>query len=183
MDAAYAEYADAPDYASGLELARSTPNTVMLRTFSKLFGLAALRLGWMTAAPAIVDVVNRVRGPFNVSLPAQAAGIAALADLEHQERARAHNARWLRWLADEIRALGLVVHPSLGNFLLIDFPDEPGQDAKAAQAFLEAEGVIPREMGAYGLPRSLRVSVGLEEENRRLVEALAAFRGQRAAVA
>ena len=92
IDAAYAEYATAADYDSGLELARGTPNTVMMRTFSKLYGLAALRLGWMTAAPGIVDVMNRVRGPFNVSLPAQAAGMAALEDVEHAERARSHNA-------------------------------------------------------------------------------------------
>lgn len=180
IDAAYAEYAEAPDYASGLELARTTPNTVMLRTFSKLFGLAALRLGWMTAAPTIVDVVNRVRGPFNVSLPAQAAGVAALEDVEHQERARAHNRTWLPWITAELRQLGLNVHPSLGNFVLIDFPDEPGRDAAAANAHLEAEGIIPREMKAYGLERSLRISVGLENENRRLVAALADFVAGRA---
>jgi histidinol-phosphate aminotransferase len=182
VDAAYAEYATAADYASGLELARRTPNTVMLRTFSKLFGLGSLRLGWMTAAPAIVDVMNRVRGPFNVSQPAQAAGIAALEDVEHQERARAHNATWLPWLTRELTALGLRVHPSLGNFVLVDFPPEPGRDAAAANAFLEAEGIIPRMMGAYGLPDSLRITVGLEEENRRVVAALAGFlQGQVAA--
>ena len=176
IDAAYAEYAArAPDYASGLELARATPNTVMLRTFSKLFGLAALRLGWMTAAPGIVDVMGRVRGPFNVSLPAQAAGVAALEDVEHQEAARAHNDRWLPWLAAELRGLGLAVHPSLGNFLLVDFPEGAGRDAAAANAFLEAEGIVPRQLAAYGLPRSLRISVGLDDENRRVAAALAAF--------
>jgi histidinol-phosphate aminotransferase len=180
IDAAYAEYANAPDYASGLELARDTPNTVTLRTFSKLFGLAALRLGWMTASPAIVDVMHRVRGPFNVSAPALAAGVAALEDLEHQERARAHNATWLPWLTREIQALGLTVHPSLGNFVLIEFPDQPGRNAPAANAFLEAEGIIPRMMGAYGLPSCLRLSIGLEAENRRVVEALAAFMAGRA---
>ena len=175
VDAAYAEYATAPDYASGLELARDTANTVMLRTFSKLYGLAALRLGWLVAAPGIVDVMNRVRGPFNVSSSAQAAGIAALEDLEHQEQARRHNETWLPWLTREISALGLRVHPSIGNFILIDFPAEPGRGADDAAAFLEAESIIPRQMGAYGLPHCLRVSVGLEEENRRLVTALAAF--------
>jgi histidinol-phosphate aminotransferase len=180
VDAAYAEYATAPDYASGLELAQATPNTVSLRTFSKLFGLAALRLGWMVASPAIVDVVNRVRGPFNVGSPALAAGVAALEDLDHQERARAHNAHWLPWLTREAQALGLTVHPSLGNFVLIDFPREPGRTADEAAVFLEAEGVIPRQMGAYGLPNSLRLSIGLEEENRRVVEALASFLSRRA---
>ena len=95
IDAAYAEFVSAPDYSDGQELALAHPNVVMARTFSKLFGLAALRLGWMLGGEAVVDVINRIRGPFNVGQPAQAAGIAALDDLEHQERARAHTARWL----------------------------------------------------------------------------------------
>jgi histidinol-phosphate aminotransferase len=175
IDAAYAEYAEAADYESGLELAGSTPNTVAMRTFSKLYGLAALRLGWMTAASGIVDVMNRVRGPFNVSFPAQAAGVAALADEEHAEKARAHNRTWLPWLEREFAALGLRTYPSLGNFLLVEFPSGSGRNAAAANAYLEAEGVIPRQMGAYGLPDCLRISIGLAEENRRLVEALAGF--------
>ncbi len=175
VDAAYAEYAEAADYDSGLELAGATPNTVALRTFSKLYGLAALRLGWLTAGPAIADVMNRVRGPFNVSLPAQAAGVAALADEAHAARARAHNRTWLPWLAQELAALGLRAHPSLGNFLLVEFPPGSARNAAAANAYLEAEGVIPRQMGAYGLPDCLRISIGLEEENRRVVEILRAF--------
>ena len=175
VDAAYAEYAEAEDYDSGLELAASSPNTVMLRTFSKLYGLAALRLGWLTAAPGMVDVLNRVRGPFNVSLPAQAAGVAALADETHAEAARVHNRTWLPWVSRELATLGLHVHPSLGNFVLVEFPKGAGRDAAAANAYLEAEGVIPRQMGAYGLPDCLRISIGLEPENRRLVAALAGF--------
>lgn len=175
IDAAYAEYAEATDYDSGLELAGSTPNTVAMRTFSKLYGLAALRLGWMTAAPGIVDVMNRVRGPFNVSLAAQAAGVAALADEDHADKARAHNRAWLPWLERELTALGLRTYPSLGNFLLVEFPQGAGRNAAAANAYLEAEGVIPRQMGAYGLSDCLRISIGLEEENRRFVAALGAF--------
>jgi histidinol-phosphate aminotransferase len=176
VDAAYAEYVEADDYTSGIELARELPNVVMTRTFSKLHGLAALRVGWMTAGAEIVDVINRTRGPFNVALPSQAAAVAAIEDVGHQEAARAHNSRWLPWLAREIGALGLTVHPSAGNFLLIDFPVQEGRDAMAAAAFLEREGIIPRAMSGYGLPTALRISVGLEEENRRVVAALADFR-------
>jgi histidinol-phosphate aminotransferase len=172
IDAAYAEFVAAADYAAGQELARTHPYVVMTRTFSKLFGLAALRVGWMLAGPEVIDVVNRIRGPFNVSQAGQAAAVAALEDLDHQTAARAHNDRWLPWLTREIGALGLVVHPSVGNFVLVDFPDEPGRDAAAASTFLESRGIIPRAVGGYGLPRSLRITVGLEDENRKLVAAL-----------
>jgi histidinol-phosphate aminotransferase len=182
IDAAYAEFVDADDYDSGMELATTATNVVMTRTFSKLYGLAALRLGWLTGPAAVVDVINRLRGPFNVSLPAQEAGIAALDDVEHEGKARRHNAVWLPWLAAELGRLGLEVHPSVGNFVLVAFPAEPGRDAAAANAHLEADGLIPRQMGAYGLPHCLRISVGLEPENRALVASLARFvRGQAAA--
>ena len=179
VDAAYAEFVSAPDYSDGQELALAHPNVVMARTFSKLFGLAALRLGWMLGGEAVVDVVNRIRGPFNVGQPAQAAGIAALDDLEHQERARAHNDRWLPWLIEEIGRLGFKVWPSVGNFVLVDFGDAAAR--KAATAQLEGDGVIPRDMTAYGLASCLRITVGLEEENRRLVASLTGLAGRRRA--
>lgn len=179
VDAAYAEFVRAPDYGDGQELALAHPNVVMARTFSKLFGLAALRLGWMLGGEAVVDTVNRIRGPFNVGQPAQAAGIAALDDLEHQERARAHNDRWLPWLAQEIGRLGFKVWPSVGNFVLVDFGDAATQ--KAATAHLEQGGIIPRDMAAYGLPATSRITVGLEDENRRLVASLEGFAGRRRA--
>ncbi len=175
IDSAYAEFVGAEDYGSGLEMAERHDNVVVTRTFSKIHGLAALRLGWMVADPAVVDVINRIRGPFNVYQPAQEAGVAALLDVEHEQRSRRHNDRWLSWLKTEMEALGLVVHPSVANFLLVDFPHRPGRDAVAADAFLEAAGVIPRRMEAYGLPDSLRFTVGTEEENRRLVATLARF--------
>ena len=175
IDGAYAEFVDAEDYESGLALAQEAANVVATRTFSKLFGLAALRVGWLYGDPAVVDVVNRIRGPFNVATPAQAAAEAALADIDHQAAAKAHNDRWLPWLTAGIAASGLVVWPSVGNFFLVDFPDEPGRDATAAATWLEGRGLIPRMMAAYGLPGSLRISVGSEEENERLVAALADF--------
>ena len=175
VDAAYAEYVRRNDYPDGRDLVDRAQNVVMTRTFSKLFGLAALRLGWMYGPPRVIDVMNRVRGPFNVSAVAQEAGVAALADLDHQERSRAHNDRWLPWLADQIGDLGLTVHPSVANFLLIDFPLEEGRNAAAASASLEQRGILSRPMTAYGLPRSLRLSVGLEDENRAVVAALKEF--------
>lgn len=181
IDAAYAEFVEADDYDSGFGLASTAANVVMTRTFSKLYGLAALRLGWLLGPAPVVDVLNRLRGPFNVSLPAQEAGIAAIEDQGHEARARQHNATWLPWLAAEIARLGLTVHPSVGNFLLVAFPTEPGRDAVAANAHLEADGLIPRAMAAYGLPHCLRVSVGLEAENRALVASLERFMAGRAA--
>ncbi len=181
IDAAYAEYVEAEDYDSGLELARSRDDVVMTRTFSKIHGLAALRLGWMTAGKEIVDVMNRIRGPFNVSQPAQEAGIASVEDVEHERISRQHNRVWSAWLKREIEALGLVVHPSVANFLLVDFPRATGRDAQAAERHLEGDGILVRAMDAYGLPHSLRITVGREEENRRLVNSLARLLSEGAA--
>jgi histidinol-phosphate aminotransferase len=175
LDSAYAEYVGEADYDSGLALSLSAPNVVMTRTFSKIHGLAALRVGWMTASPQIVDVINRVRGPFNVAAPAQAAATAAIDDVDHQAAAKAHNDRWLGWLCQQLETIGLTVHPSVGNFLLIGFPDIPGHDAAAAAEFLEKNGVIPRAMASYQLPLCLRLTVGTEEENRKVVDLLRTF--------
>src|SRR5579872_7148786 len=123
LDAAYAEYVRRNDYESGIELVATNENVVMTRTFSKIHRLAALRLGWMFGPAGVVSAVNRVRGPFNVNTPAIAAGIEAIRDSEHQERAREHNTRWLAWVAEQIAKLGLQVTPSVANFLLIHFPD------------------------------------------------------------
>jgi histidinol-phosphate aminotransferase len=178
IDAAYAEYARSNDYSAGIELVDRAENVVVTRTFSKLFGLAALRLGWLYGPDAVVDVLHRLRGPFNVGTPAQVAGIAALEDLDHQERSRAHNERWLPWLAGALAEVGLTVHPSLANFALIEFEPEGPRSARAASAWLEQDGIIARPMAAYGLPHCLRLSVGLEAENRAVVESLGAFARQ-----
>jgi histidinol-phosphate aminotransferase len=178
IDAAYAEYARANDYSAGIELVERADNVVMTRTFSKLFGLAALRLGWLYGPAAVVDVLNRLRGPFNVGTPAQVAGIAALEDLGHQERSRAHNDRWLPWLARSLAGLGLTVHPSIANFVLIEFDPDGPRNAAAASAWLERDGIIARPMAAYGLPHCLRLSIGLEAENHAVVDSLGAFARQ-----
>jgi len=175
LDAAYAEYVRRNDYEAGIELVATSDNTVMCRTFSKIYGLAALRLGWMYGPAHVVDAVNRIRGPFNVNSAAIAAGIAAIEDTAHQDHAREHNTRWLAWLTDEIRKLGLEVTPSAANFVLIHFPQTKGKTAEDADKFLTARGLILRQVGAYKLPHALRMSVGTEEANRLVVEALGAF--------
>jgi histidinol-phosphate aminotransferase len=177
LDAAYAEYVQRNDYESGIELVATTDNVVMTRTFSKIYGLAALRLGWMYGPAHVVDAVNRIRGPFNVNAPAIAAGIAAIKDTAHVEHARAHNTQWLSWLTDEIGKLGLPVTPSAANFVLIHFPNTKGRTAKDADAFLTKRGLILRQVGTYKLPNALRMSVGTEEANRLVVQALKEFLG------
>jgi histidinol-phosphate aminotransferase len=172
LDAAYAEYVRRNDYESGIELVATSDNVAMTRTFSKIHGLAALRLGWMFGPPHVVAAINRIRGPFNVNGPAIAAGIAAIEDHAHQERAREHNDRWLAWLAQEFEKLGLTVTPSVANFLLIHFPETKGRTAKDADSFLTARGLILRQVGAYKLPNALRMSIGTEEANRLVVGAL-----------
>ncbi len=180
LDAAYAEYVRRNDYESGIELVATSGNVVMCRTFSKIHGLAALRLGWMYGPAHVVDAINRIRGPFNVNSAAMAAGIAAIEDSAHVEAARAHNERWLAWLSEEIRKLGLAVTPSVANFVLIHFPETKGLTADDANAFLLQRGLILRGVGAYHLPNALRMTVGTEEANRLVVEALAELTGRQA---
>ncbi len=178
LDAAYADYVSRNDYESGIELVATTENTVMTRTFSKIYGLAALRIGWMYGPAHIVDAVNRIRGPFNVGAPAMLAGVAALEDTEHYEMARAHTERWRTWLTDEVGKLGLKVTPSVANFILIHFPLDKGKTAEEADAFLTKRGLILRALKNYQLPHALRLTIGTEEANRLVVAALADFMRQ-----
>ena len=175
LDAAYAEYVRRNDYEAGMELVASSRNVVMTRTFSKIYGLAALRVGWCYAPKSIIETLERVRGPFNMNAPAIAAGAAAIRDRSHVDKAIVHNDRWLEWLTGELTALGLRVTPSVGNFLLVHFPDDPEKSAERADAFLTQRGLILRAMNGYGFPNALRLTVGLEESNRLLVDALRDF--------
>jgi histidinol-phosphate aminotransferase len=177
LDAAYAEYVRRNDYASGVELAAEAENVVMTRTFSKIFGLANLRIGWAYGPASVIDALNRTRGPFNVNGPALAAGAAALADRAHVEKAVAHNTRWIEWLTAEIGKLGLRVTPSIGNFLLVHFLDKSGKGAADADAFLRERGLVLRRVAGYGFPNALRMTVGTEEANRLFVAALKDFLG------
>ncbi len=175
IDAAYAEFVNRNDYEVGIKLVDNADNVVMLRTFSKIYALAGLRLGWAYCPPAITDVLNRVRGPFNVSTPAIAAGVAAVEDVESLQRARAHNDRWLPWFSERLAALGLPLTPSVANFVLPRFPDEPGRNAEAAFAFLQSRGILTRKMGGYGLPQYLRITIGTGEEMGKVAAVLGEF--------
>lgn len=183
IDAAYAEYVTQPDYSDGSELAERFSNAVMTRTFSKIFALGSLRLGWAYCPAAVADVLNRLRGPFNVSGAGQAAGVAALEDAEFLERSRALNEENRRHFSERLRALGLTVHPSVGNFVLVSFAALPADrnDAEAARLHLKARGVLVRQMGSYGLPDCLRVTIGLREQMDAVADALADFINVKAA--
>ena len=178
LDAAYAEYVKRNDYASGVELVSESKNVVMTRTFSKVYGLAALRIGWMYGPEAIVDALDRVRGPFNLNAAAIAAGAAAVRDRAFMENAVAHNAQWLEWTTGALEDLGLIVTPSVGNFVLIHFPRDETYSATAADAYLTARGYILRRVTGYGFPNALRMTIGSEAACRGVVEALGAFLGK-----
>jgi histidinol-phosphate aminotransferase len=175
IDAAYAEFVNRNDYEAGAALVDRAENVVMLRTFSKIYALAGLRLGWAYCPPAVADVLNRIRGPFNVSAAAIAAGVAAVEDAEAVARARAHNDRWQPWFSERLAALGLPLTPSVGNFVLPRFPEAPGRDAEAAFAFLQQHGILTRKMGGYGLPQHLRITIGTGEEMEKVAAVLREF--------
>jgi histidinol-phosphate aminotransferase len=173
LDGAYAEYVIANDYEAGFALVESSSNVVMTRTFSKIYGLAGVRIGWAYCPPAIADVLNRIRGPFNVSAPAIAAGTAAMQDVEFLDTAVQHNSKWLAWLTVEISKLGIEVTPSVANYVLMHFGS--AEKAEAADAYLTTQNIILRRVTAYGLPKALRLSVGTEEANRAVIAALTEF--------
>lgn len=160
LDAAYAEYLRLDDYKSGMELVSEFDNVLMTRTFSKAYGLAALRLGWAYGPAHVIETLNKVRGPFNVNAVAQAAGVAAIKDKEFVDRSVAHNEVELNRLVEGVRKLGLTAHDSVGNFILVRFPQTPGLTADDALAAFGAEGVSVRPMGPYKLPDCLRISIG-----------------------
>lgn len=178
LDAAYGEYVRRNDYESGIELAATTENVVMTRTFSKIYGLANLRLGWGFGPAHVIDAMNRIRGPFNVSGVAIAAGSAAVRDRAFVTESVEHNDTWLPWVSAELEKLGLSVTPSVGNFILVHFPDEDGKRATDADAYLLERGCVLRLVGNYGLPNAIRMTIGSEEANRTVVDLLKDFLAQ-----
>ncbi len=175
LDAAYSDFVSRNDYETGFELVSTTDNTVLTHTFSKIHGLASLRVGWMFGPEAIVDAVNRIRGPFNVSTPAMLAAAAAIADTAYIQTSKDHNERWRSWLIEEFGKLGLKTTPSVANFILVHFPTEAGKTAADADAFLTKRGLVLRAVTNYGLPNALRMTVGTEEANRLVIETLREF--------
>jgi histidinol-phosphate aminotransferase len=175
LDAAYSDYVSRNDYEMGLELVATTENTVMTHTFSKIHGLAALRVGWMFGPAHIIDALNRIRGPFNVSTPAMLAAVAAIEDSAHVQASKAHTEHWRNWLNEEVTKLGLKVTPSVANFVLIHFPLEKGKTATEADAFLTKRGLVLRALNNYRLPHALRMTIGTEEANRLVVDGLRDF--------
>lgn len=172
LDGAYAEYPVAGDYDDGLHFADELPNVVVTRSFSKIYGLAGMRIGWGYGPAPVIEVVNRLRTPFNTNAPALAAAAAAVADQEHVRMSREHTARWQQWMRDGLIKLGFKVLPSVTNFYLLDFEDMPGRTAAAAAAFLEANGVIPRPGSS---DRYLRITIGQEAENEAVLDIMARY--------
>lgn len=177
LDAAYAEFVEGDDYDGGISLVNRRGNVVMTRTFSKIYGLASLRVGWMYAPEHVLDVVHRIRGPYNVNGPAQAAAAAAMRDLDYTAWCRAETIRLRAQLTGDLAAAGVPCTPSEGNFVLARFGEAAETGAPTADAFLKSRGIIARRMEGYGLPGHLRISIGDEAACRAVAEAVAAFRG------
>jgi histidinol-phosphate aminotransferase len=174
IDGAYAEYVDMPDYTAGSELVEATPNTVMLRTFSKIHGLSSLRLGWAYCPAAISDILNRVRGPFNVSGASLAAGAEAVKDTDYTETVKLYNQNALNYTVKRLTDMGLHTYPSVANFVLVDFA-KAKKSSQATNQFLMEKGIIVRDVESYGLPTCLRISIGKDEENVAVCDAIEQF--------
>ncbi|MGJ8623187.1 MAG: histidinol-phosphate transaminase [Yoonia sp.] len=173
LDGAYAEFVDGFD--AGKALVEARENVFMSRTFSKIYGLGGMRIGWGYGPQAIIDVLNRIRGPFNLSTAALAAAEAAVRDTAHTEKCRIENARWRDWLANALAELGVPSDTSTANFILARFADEA--EATGCDAHLQSAGIIVRRVAGYGLPHCLRITVGDESACRRVAHAIGQFKG------
>ena len=168
LDEAYIEYVEGDEGLNGLDYLNQYPNLIVTRTFSKAYGLAALRVGYSISHPDVANVLNRVRQPFNVNSFALAGAVAALNDTDYLQRSREINQQGMNQLVNGFKALGLDYIPSAGNFITVHF-DQSGSELFEK---LLQQGVIVRPVGNYGMPNSLRVSIGLEAENQRFLDAL-----------
>jgi histidinol-phosphate aminotransferase len=175
LDGAYAEYVEGFDAGAGIVAGRD--NVVMTRTFSKIYGLGGLRVGWAYGPQEVIDALNRVRGPFNLSAPTLAAAEAAVRDRAWVQRCRSENARWRDWLAQRLAELGVPSDVATANFVLARFAD--AAEANFCDEHLRGEGIIVRRVAGYKLPHCLRITVGDEASCRRVAHAIAAFKSQR----
>lgn len=175
VDCAYLEYATDPSIGDPMSLAHAAENVIVTRTFSKMHGLAALRVGWGYAPLHMIDALERIRLPFNVSIPGMEAAVAALGDEDFVARSLALVERWRPWLAQQIGGLGLEVYPTQTNFVLVRCPDVPGRTAADAEAFLASRGVLVRGLANYNMAEFIRITVGQEAQNRAVAEGLAEF--------
>ncbi len=173
IDNAYAEYVDRKDFASGAKLVDEFENVVMTRTFSKIYGLSALRIGWAYCRPQIISVLQRIRTPFNTNGPALATATAAVLDTAHTRRVKEHNSNSLQRIRSELTQLGIEVIPSTTNFYLLRFDPQSGKSGSQAASFLQSRGIIPRPAG--GSDAFLRITVGLDHENDAVIEALTEY--------
>jgi histidinol-phosphate aminotransferase len=173
LDGAYAEYVEG--YDGGLSTVEARQNVVMTRTFSKIYGLGGLRIGWGYGPKAIIDVLNRIRGPFNLSTTQLEVAEAAVRDQDFVNRCRTENARMRHWLSVALAELGVPSDTSMANFVLARFASE--DEATACDAFLQGQGLIVRRVAGYKLPHCLRITVGDEASCRRVAHAVAQFKG------
>ena len=173
VDEAYAEYVTEADWETAFPLARDAENIVVTRTFSKIHGLGGLRIGFGYAPLKVAEAIDRIRLPFNVSVPGLEAATAALGDEAHQQASRELISTWKPRLTQALRGFGLEVLPSAGNFVLVLF--ETAERAAAASDYLNGKGIIVRPVGGYGLPQGLRITIGTEDQNRAVIDALSEF--------
>ncbi|MGB7244397.1 MAG: histidinol-phosphate transaminase [Sulfitobacter sp.] len=173
LDGAYADYVEGFD--GGAALVDSRQNVVMTRTFSKLYGLGGMRIGWGYGPAHVIDVLNRVRGPFNLSNAALAAAEAAILDRDYAAHCRVENARWRTWLADALAEIGVPSDVSLANFILARFAGQA--EAEACDEFLKSNGLIVRRVAGYNLPNCLRITIGDEASCRRVADVIGQFKG------
>lgn len=182
IDSAYSEYVTDPDYTDGSDMvaeciASGADNVCILHTFSKIYGLAGVRLGWCYGPDNVLGAINRVRGAFNVPTLTQVAGMAALTDKGHVANSRSHNSKWVGKMTEALEGLGMTLPASHGNFVLAKFPEGAPQ-AAAADKFLQSRGVIVRPVAGYGLPEFLRISIGTDGECEAVLAGLKAFFNQ-----
>ena len=178
IDAAYAEYASRPDYTEGNDLVRDNNNVIVTRTFSKSHGLGGVRLGWGYGSRLIIDILNRIRGPFNVSAGAQAAGIASMLDSQFAKKVYDHNLKWSTWTREQLKNIGLETTDSIGNFLLISFNKGSSESSASAEKALKMDGILVRNVENYGLPNYLRITIGTKKEMQAVINSLTTFLNQ-----